>query len=133
MRLFLDFTFYKGCYGKQTARATDPHIPMCSLSLYGKNNVSLGTELKLTSFFYIGKLLKITADLHVSQSAIAFRPSSPHPQWLLNVKLVLWESEASTQFGCLSSFFCLFTPCHRSGCRVWVIGEDRTNLLTLEI
>ena len=46
-----------------------------SVLLYGENNVSLGTEL--TSFFYIGKLLKITADLHKSQSAIAFKTHNP--------------------------------------------------------
>ena len=103
---------------------------MCSFSLYVKNNVSLGTEL--TSFFDFGKLLKITADQLASQSAIAFRPTIHRPQWLLNVNNVLRNLEASAQFGCLSSFFCLCTPFHRPGCRVWVISEDQTNLLTLE-
>ena len=119
--------------------------PMCSFSLYvkqtnkqtnktkqnkTKTHESLGTEL--TSFFHFGKLLKITADQHASQSAIAFRPTIHHPRWLLIENNVLWNLEASAQFGCLSSFFCLCTPFHRSGCCVWVIGEDRTNLLTLE-
>ena len=131
MRVFLDFTFYKGLLRKTDSKSYWSTYSNVFLFIIWEKQRNHWAQILPRSPTSENWLLKITADLHASQSAIAFRPTIHHPQWLLNVDNVLWNSEASTQFGCLSSFFCLCTPCHRSGCRVWVI-RDQTTLLTLE-